>query len=380
MLFSLEALQARHGDSLLLHFGTPESPRLVVIDGGPSGVFPALRKRLDALRAKRTTDGAPLPIRLLMVSHIDDDHIRGVLDLTDHLLKERSDRRPTSYEVTTLWHNAFEDVLGGVVAASTASVAEVEGASAGEVLASLEVGPEAELVLAGVPQGRRLRDNARALDWALNKPFDGLVEGPGDGNPVKLGGGLTLTVVGPGKERIEALRKEWEKTVAKAPKEKLKAEAAAYVDRSVANLSSIVVLAEAGGKRMLLTGDARGDFVLEGLEAAGLLDGEGRIHVDLLKVPHHGSAHNVEEDFFRRVTADHYVISADGKHDNPDVEMLQMLSTARAGARYTVHLTNSVPAADAFLTPDSARQGYQVVRRADGRDSVVVDLLDPLRD
>ncbi len=378
MRFSLEALQAKHGDSLLLHFGTRENPRLVVIDGGPAGVFGRLRKRLDALRAARARDGASLPIRLLMVSHIDDDHIRGVLDLTDHLLRER-ENGPAPYEVTTLWHNAFEDVLGGAVTASTASVAEVEGASTDEVLASLGVERETKAVLAGVPQGRRLRDNARLLDWALNKPFSGLVEGPGV-EPVKLGEGITFTVVGPGKERIEALREEWEKTVATAPKEKLKAEAAAYVDRSVANLSSIVVLAEAGGKRMLLTGDARGDFVLEGLEAAELMDGEGRIHVDLLKVPHHGSVHNVEEDFFRRVTADHYVISADGKHDNPDVEMLKMLSAARAGARYTVHLTNSVPAADAFLTPDSAKRGYEVVRRAKGEDSVVVNLLDPLRD
>ena len=31
------------------------------------------------------------------------------------------------------------------------------------------------------------------------------------------------------------------------------------------------MLAEVGGKRMLLTGDARGDKILEGLELVGLL-------------------------------------------------------------------------------------------------------------
>lgn len=39
---------------------------------------------------------------------------------------------------------------------------------------------------------------------------------------------------------------------------------------SVANLSSVVVLAAVGKKRMLLTGDARGDKILEGLELVGL--------------------------------------------------------------------------------------------------------------
>jgi beta-lactamase superfamily II metal-dependent hydrolase len=42
-----------------------------------------------------------------------------------------------------------------------------------------------------------------------------------------------------------------------------------------------------------------------------------RIHVDLLKVQHHGSNHSTTQDFFERVTADHYVISGNGKHGIP---------------------------------------------------------------
>jgi len=41
--------------------------------------------------------------------------------------------------------------------------------------------------------------------------------------------------------------------------EKAKAEAAAFIDRSPYNLSSIVVLAESDNKKILLTGDGRGD-------------------------------------------------------------------------------------------------------------------------
>ena len=40
MLFTLEAVQALHGDALLLHFGKTSAPELIVIDGGPSiGVY-----------------------------------------------------------------------------------------------------------------------------------------------------------------------------------------------------------------------------------------------------------------------------------------------------------------------------------------------------
>ena len=52
--FTLEALPARKGDSLLLHFGTDTNQKLCVIDGGPSKVYkPHLRPRLLDLKRKR---------------------------------------------------------------------------------------------------------------------------------------------------------------------------------------------------------------------------------------------------------------------------------------------------------------------------------------
>ena len=83
---------------------------------------------------------------------------------------------------------------------------------------------------------------------------------------------------------------------------------------------------------MLLTGDARGDHVLEGLEAANLLK-DGKCHVDLLKLPHHGSNRNLEPKFFEQITADHYVVSSNGERfDNPDQETLEWLAAARRGS------------------------------------------------
>lgn len=39
MLFTLEALKAKHGDALILYCGTIKSPKLIVIDGGLGGVY-----------------------------------------------------------------------------------------------------------------------------------------------------------------------------------------------------------------------------------------------------------------------------------------------------------------------------------------------------
>ena len=81
---------------------------------------------------------------------------------------------------------------------------------------------------------------------------------------------------------------------------------------------------------MLLTGDARGDKILEGPRARRRAQADGKsMHVDVLKVPHHGSSNNLETDFFERITADHYVFSGNGEHGNPERETLEMLFKAR---------------------------------------------------
>jgi hypothetical protein len=114
-----------------------------------------------------------------------------------------------------------------------------------------------------------------------------------------------------------------------------------------------VVLAESDGKTMLLTGDARGDKILEGLQLVGMLESdESTMHVDLLKVPHHGSANNLERDFFRRITADHYVFSGDGEHGNPEREAFEMLFDARGEEHFVIHLTYSVDEIDAEREKD----------------------------
>ena len=75
---TLRALRAKHGDSLLLFAGDAT----VLIDGGPSGVYRgALR---DALTALPGQDGAAPMIDLMMVSHIDADHIYGLVHLLTH--------------------------------------------------------------------------------------------------------------------------------------------------------------------------------------------------------------------------------------------------------------------------------------------------------
>lgn len=383
MIFTLEAVQAHKGDSLLLHYGDPREPKLVVIDGGPNLTWEGLRERLDALRddGRALTEEGKLPIRLVMVSHIDDDHIHGLLEMTDAMLGERNED-PPAYDITWFWHNSFDDVIGRAAAASTASVASVQGASADELPGRLPVEHQAKLILQSVNQGRRLRNNVAKLGLDGNPPFGELVTAEHVENPADMDAGLTFTIVGPAQKEIDALEADWDRHLKKEQEKGRPAEAiaAAYLDRSAYNLSSIVVLAELDGKRMLLTGDARGNHVLAGLEARNLLQPGGKMKVDVLKLPHHGSIRNVDRDFFERVEADHYVVSANGEHHNPDLDTLRLLTEVRGDAGYTVYLTNRVPWAVEFFEEDQPKRNYKVVYREDDRPSVRVALGEPLPD
>ncbi len=424
MRFSLDVVRARKGDCLMLHYGTNATPRLMVIDGGPSGVYePCLRPRLERIRAARAlADDEPLPVEVLMVSHVDDDHLQGVLDLTSELREQLANRQPLLLRVRSLWHNTFDDLLDTTPAELDAAAGFGAAALAGRIELGDQEDVDAAKVLASIPQGRTLRDDASVLargtrGWKINDKFKGrLIVAAGGAKKVTLGSRTAVTIVGPMQRELVALQKAHDRWLTDRQQRKTKggeSSLAAFIDKSVSNLSSLVMIVEAGKKRILLTGDARGDRIIEGLQLASLLKpgAASTMHVEVMKVPHHGSANNVDRTFFERITADHYVMSGNGEHGNPEREMLQLLFDARGRAPFVVHFTYPLDQIDAARKADWAKEqakekkrgkkarpnwspkshalrtffagrtlaaGQQVVEITADTESHVIDLLDPL--
>ena len=152
---------------------------------------------------------------------------------------------------------------------------------------------------------------------------------------------------------------------------------AATADASKPNLSSIMLLAAAEGKTVLLTGDGLGAHLLKNLKQAGLLDAKGQLHVNVLKMPHHGSVRNVSLDFLKQITADQYIISANGKDGNPDPDTLKWLvTTAREqGRKSEILLTNETDSSRELINTHPREQyGYQLTFIPPGAFSMTVDL------
>ena len=362
-MFRMRVVQAEFGDCFLLEYGSAVAPRFLLVDGGPPDTW---ELHLESELAGIAQVGGTLD--LVMLSHVDNDHIVGLLDL---LARLRADGAAPLIGVGGIWHNSFgrtvdvDGTLGPRLRAATMNAASVQSAVA----------------VNGIAEGNALRLAAQALGIPLNAGFPGdLVCADDHPQPVLLDN-LKLTVVGPTRANLDELRAQWQTWL--AAHEDAVADGDPQVmansDRSVPNLSSIVVLAEADGKRVLCTGDGRSDHLLQGLGQAGLLDAGGAVHVDVLKVAHHGSDRNATRKFFRLVTADTYVLSANGKDDNPDLATLIWIveEAGKQGRQIELFATNDTPSLRELVAErDPAVNGYTLTVMDPGVHSTTIVLAE----
>lgn len=362
----LQVFRSEKGDCLLL---TSKNNRRMLIDGGLEASY---AKHVAPAMGQLRTENKKLD--LVYVSHIDRDHISGVLRMLDDEADWRvhrfqiehgnsthpEPRSPRPPVVRGIWHNAFHDQMdrnaGKVEDALAASAPLLSAADAMTLRREGEYqGMLAQSITEALQVSRRISPGQ--LKIPLNKQFGGkLATVEGIQEPTTLGT-VQLTLIGPFAADVTKLRTEWNawlETHAEAvrtlqrradldeealgnsalawPASQLVALGNALGVRSrvtTPNLASIMLLAEEGGKRLLLTGDGHWFDIYEGLKKRGKLGPEGKIHVDVLKVQHHGAEHNISEEFCNNVTADHYVFCGNGEHENPDLRVLSLIVDRR---------------------------------------------------
>lgn len=406
----LHAFHATDGDCLLLE---SERGQRVLIDGGrPSSFKRCTQPTLEKLVTENKA------IDLVVVSHIDADHISGILPLLDAVEKwasfehqlahaEEGDvlRQPTlpkPPEIKGIWHNSWRNQLGELADPAGNLVQAV--ASAVEL--SLGVGnsdtTEPALTLsnlaASVQQGEQLMNKIELsrVPIPFNRPFKGMVLLSKPIHVEKLGT-LKLSVLGPSKHHIDELRKKFEVLIDALPRgaagvtrgdgpaldvggiplgtaleesrhlineittqaEIIKEADAEKV--TIPNRASIVLLAEEKGSTCLLTGDAAEPEIVDGLRAAKLL-GREPFRCNVLKVQHHGAEHNISAKFAERVLAEHYVLSGDGASGNPNPSVVRTIIETRMKA------DPSSPFA-VWFTSSATRPGSRT-KRAVMRDAI----------
>lgn len=309
-MLEVTMLPARQGDALWIRWGEPDEPHQLLVDMGTEEIGERLGARILALPEDRRI------FDLLVVTHVDRDHIGGVLTC---LADEDAPTIP-GLRIDDVWFNGWPQI-SGVVAGAT-------------------------LEPMGAAQGERLGDWLAARAWNASFGGGAVVRTPGvEPTSIPLAGGMTLTVLGPTPERLLELKPAWvdevQAAIAKgtlsadhllepmgprvkpdiADRVDLEVLAASVTDTdgSEANGASIVLLLEYHGRRVLLTGDAFGADVVEAIHA---LRGNAtdRFRLDAVKLPHHGSQYNVTPELIGAIDCPRWLLSTDGtvfRHPDP---------------------------------------------------------------
>jgi beta-lactamase superfamily II metal-dependent hydrolase len=364
----LRIFQSAQGDCLLLEGA---GGGRVLCDGGMAATMREyVRDELTKLREAGKT------IDYVYISHIDQDHISGALQLLEDELEwrlyehhqtagtpVREPKAPRPPEIGGLWHNAFRDQIGK----NAGEVEDLLAAAAPALLASavpeiVELGDELQHIAVSIPEAVKVSRYASAdlLDIPINK-LPGSTEQPKllmirDRQAPFDVGSMRFMIVGPTSEELTLLRDGWNNFLrslkGKESIKKLRAEIKRKIDAfgtesfdlrdwngiedykgvTTPNIASLMFMVEEGGKRLLLTGDSQQDIILKGLELNGYLD-DGHLHLDALKVQHHGSENNVDENFCRILSADNYIFCGNGSHGNPELSVIELIYNSRLGPK-----------------------------------------------
>lgn len=299
-MIELTMLPGKDGDCLLLSYGDGTFVRRVLVDGGRASTYSLVKPVLASLE--------PGHLDLVVVTHVDQDHVLGILSL----LKD-----PDHIGIGEVWFNGYDHLKDAAL--------ETFGARDGELLTTA-------LLEQGIAWNAAFEGRAVELGRTQNGFEDG----------------ERFHIVAPDRTLLERLVEVWEEecrkhglipgVAAQVPPPLAGFEqfgaldieelaATPFVpDGSKPNASSIAFLFEYDGVRILFTGDGDDRRIVESLRPVAEAEG-GRLHLDALKVSHHGSAGNLSRELLELVDCRRYLISTNGaRHHHPDaVAMARIL-------------------------------------------------------
>ena len=139
-----------------------------------------------------------------------------------------------------------------------------------------------------------------------------------------------------------------------------KLEEAHEPDTSITNGSSIATIIELGGVRILMLADAWAEDVVQQLQA---LQSNGYSMIfDAIKISHHGSLRNTSPELLQLVDAPIYIISSNGAaHGHPDIEVLTAIVDRPAPFSRTLYFNYATPASNLIRNHRSSSEAPFIV-------------------
>lgn len=354
-MFTIHMLPAMFGDCLWVDYGDLADPKVMLIDAGTAGTWKPLLRKIEGRIA---ASGKPLVIELFVVTHVDRDHIGGAIKLLEQL-------HNLKVTIREIWFNGWHHLNRS----SPPLKKDELGPKDGEQLSAL-------LLDTPVPWNERFGRRAVVV------PDTGML-------PTFTFEGMEITLLSPDQHKLDNLVPVWLDELTAAQLEPgdayevmppdvlgtvpvdILAGHPFKIDTAAANGSSIAFLASYKGKTVLFGADAHPDILVRNLarvKSSLLANG-----IAALKLSHHGSKGNTNDDLVSMLNAQHYLVSTNGSiYGHPDDEVIARVLILGPEGKH-LHFNYRKPTNSRWADAESD-YSYRVNYGSD-EDGLIVELL-----
>lgn len=294
----LKVFKAEEGDCFLVKIREEEKIYNILIDGGMKDTYWENDLKSELLNI---FESEIEKIDLMILTHIHDDHIGGIKalfednEIPNEILEKKIDK---------IWFNSAKIISDYCKQPNIHNIKNRE----------VELNPKSNETQISKSQGYTLEKAIDSINKKLNivKALD----------EYKLGN-IRFIVLSPDDERLNDLNKEWPDIssteisgnggdINRSISDMISKDHYHPTDHDKFNGSSISFIMEYKKdyieKRILFLGDSFSKVNLQSLKDLGYST-DNKLKIDIIKVAHHGSIYNFNEEFFDRIDCQNFLFS-----------------------------------------------------------------------
>ena len=295
----IKFLKAFNGDSIWISFLENENPRNIIIDGGIGDTYESkLRRKGELFDVIDYIQDSGQSIDLLILTHFDDDHIGG-------LLRWMNKDKKASKLIKKVWFNSGKEIAKELEMEENADL-------------NIDIKEDEDDFYTSTKQGIKFEEYL-----LKNHLWDSKIIKQG----AEIGHcGVKFKILSPNMEKLKSLLERYKKeedyftsagefdfttSISNFIEEESNVKFKFDEDKSVPNGSSIAFIMVYQGKNFLFLGDAHPSVIIEGLKELDC-DKDNPLEVELIKISHHGSKHNTNQELLSIIKTNDYLISSNG--------------------------------------------------------------------